>query len=293
LNPGKLDKDKDCVIFITVEDSLYKFLRRVISVFGNYSNKFIKELFNKLSNLEQNKHQEILKILFSSSISKVTNDNCNFIFKHADESTSMSSIESFINKIKSIYKYNIKAIFIDYIDVMVPNSGKTGIVYNDQGDIVINMREFVKQNDIPIFTVSQCNRTAENYKLELSNQLIGDSYNKIRYGDNISLMRQRYDTPIDSFIEQVIRNKHAKDKAIEYITITNPTLIHSIIPTEIKLTKCKDGPKNHTKFLLFNQMNLRYYDYLEDVISDNKSLSRNELDLGDMFNNIFETDGDI
>lgn len=146
--------------------------------------------------------------------------------------------------------------------------------YVTQGMIVQEMRQASRKYGIPIVTITQNNRAAENYMVEMSNSLMGDSIKKIRYSDSIIMIRQRSD--IDVFDSQVSTDVNIGD---DYDIGNVSDYLQYIIPFEAKITKAKDGDKGGNKFHIFNKRNLRIYDDFNEAISDLKKcdMKSNEL----------------
>lgn len=138
----------------------------------------------------------------------------------------------------------------------------------------ILLRQTSRKYGIPIVTITQNNRSAENYMVEMSNSLMGDSIKKIRYSDSIIMIRQRSD--IDVFDPQVASDVKLAD---DYDIGNYSDYLQYIIPFEAKITKAKEGDKGDTKFHIFNKKNLRIYDNFNEAISDIKKceIKSNEL----------------
>ena len=162
---------------------------------------------------------------------------------------------------------------------MIPTTLKTSKQFvNDeyvtQGMVTQEMRQASRKYGIPIVTITQNNRAAENYMVEMSNSLMGDSIKKIRYSDSIIMIRQRSD--IDVFDSQVSTDVNIGDS---YDIGNVSDYLQYIIPFEAKITKAKDGDKGGNKFHIFNKRNLRIYDDFNEAISDLKKcdMKSNEL----------------
>jgi hypothetical protein len=157
------------------------------------------------------------------------------------------------------------------VDVMLPSDLKNAKQfssddYTAHGQIIKEMRAVARNYGIPVVTITQNNRMAENFQAEMNNNLIGDSIKKIRYSDTIIMIRQRQD--IDLFSSQV-----TADINISNSLDNSQDFLKYLIPFEMKITKAKDGLKNSSKFHIFNTQNLRIYQNFDDVVSDNKLCS--------------------
>jgi hypothetical protein len=141
--------------------------------------------------------------------------------------------------------------------------------------IIQEMRQASRRYGIPIVTITQNNRMAENFSVEMSNNLIGDSIKKIRYSDTIVMIRQRED--LDIFSEDVSKDVNINST----LTIDDSTsdFLKYIIPFEAKITKAKDGDKGVRKFHVFNKKNLRICEDIEELIRDHKQCISKSNDL--------------
>lgn len=126
-NADSTNKDaNEAFVFITLEDDIHKLFRRVLSIFGNYDNSIIKNLFRRSSEILQNTEisqilgqnviNDVESLLFNvakSSILSVTQGNKRFIIKHSSENSfSMSDANRFIETL-TLSGYNVKGMFID------------------------------------------------------------------------------------------------------------------------------------------------------------------------------------
>lgn len=142
----------DIILFITLEDDIYKLYRRIIAIFGNINPKIAKKLFvhcasqlkEAQNNIDmKNLEKDVLKLLekiTNKSVHKVTKGRCRLGLIHSNEfGYSMGDVGRFIDK-KKVEGLNVKAVFIDYIDCMQVSNvipGKDGgKEYDSQGQIV-------------------------------------------------------------------------------------------------------------------------------------------------------------
>jgi hypothetical protein len=113
----------------------------------------------------------------------------------------------------------------------------------------------------------------------MSNQLIGDSYLKVRYSDYLYMSRMCDNrTFLDTEVAHHVIQKDLSNASPSDLAVYN-SLGKILIPYEVKITKAKDGTKNKTKFMLFCTENLRIYDTVEQYIKDRKQLISNTSDL--------------
>lgn len=260
----ELNDDDGVYILITLEDDINKLFRRIISIFGNYDNNLIKQIFNISSDLLQknknyyNKINSIIEEITFNSIINITKSKKTIVLKHSSENTfSMKDVIKIIDEYENKGQ-KVKAVFIDYIDVM-NSSNNIQDEYIAQGEIIKEMRIVARKYCLPIITITQNNRFSENFNQELSNNSIGDSIKKIRYADYVIMIRQRPDVDLFS-------NEYNVNAISDYI--------ENLIPFEVKITKAKDGNKNVNKYHIFNTINLKIYQSIKDLINDIKICKR-------------------
>jgi len=281
----------DVIVFITLEDDIYKLLRRFISIFGNIDTQLVRKLFIKASSLMKlqnykdinnkeslsNEISKILTELINESIVKTNGGKCKFVIKHCNENVfSMNDATKFIDMLR-LEGYKTKILFIDYVDMMVPSNSKYSDYndYNAHGSIIHEMRLASRVYSIPVISITQNSKESENFGQQLSNQSIGDSYKKVRYSDYIIMVRMR--TELDLLSPQVksdVVNYQDGDKQISMIDMTGQHL-GNIVPFEAKITKAKEGKKDIIKFHIFSGSNLKIYSTLDEFFKDTNSFKRN------------------
>jgi len=153
---------------------------------------------------------------------------------------------------------------------MVPSDSKY-TNYNDydsHGVIIQELRLASRIYSIPIISITQNTRTSENASIAMSNDLIGDSYKKVRYSDYIYMIRMR--SELDLLSAQVRNDVCRNDELDKNLSLTDMSgmFIQHIVPFEIKITKAKEGKKNVVQFHLFSGINLKIYSSLSDFFAD-------------------------
>jgi len=126
LNNANQFKKDDAVVFITLEDDIWKILRRFISIFGNFDANLVRKTWIRTSQLLkdnksnakiQKKVFDLVSELLTHSVRKVTNNKVNCVLKHCSENSfSPADAAKFIDTLK-MQGYNVKLVAIDYIDV--------------------------------------------------------------------------------------------------------------------------------------------------------------------------------
>jgi hypothetical protein len=151
---------------------------------------------------------------------------------------------------------------------MIPSNQKHS-TYNDydaHGEIIQEMRVASRNYAIPVISITQNTRESENMNQNMGNNLIADSFKKVRYSDYIYMIRLRSDA--DLLHPQVKQDINKDDEQqLSMMEITGQ-YFQSLVPMEIKITKAKEGKKNMVKFHLFSGLNLRIYSSLSNFISD-------------------------
>ena len=173
-------EEHDMFLFYTLEDDIYKLIRRFVSIFGNYDSAAVKTLFVKLSSiLKKQKFSDfknadpivdeavkIVQEMLRDAIYKVTGKRINFILTQGSrtgDQTTPGDIVKFIDA-KRCEGMKAKALFIDYIDIMAPSNSKYTDYndYNSHGMIVQELRNIAGEYGIPVITITQGTRESEN-----------------------------------------------------------------------------------------------------------------------------------
>jgi hypothetical protein len=171
LEPSNKFEPNDMLLFVTLEDDIYKVFRRFLSIFGNISTKLAKKLFVHCASIIQetkdidikfkNTEQEIKQLLSSiikKTIYTATKGRCRFalVYSNNQDYTALD-ISKFIDKQKA-EGINVKAVFIDYLDYMLPSNAsikdKEGSQYSAHGQIVKELKLVGREYGIPIVTVN-------------------------------------------------------------------------------------------------------------------------------------------
>jgi len=275
----------DVFVYITLEDDLNKVLRRFISIFGNVDSEITKQLFVTASTMFKhieesydsssatNMISQLLTTVINESIVKhIGNGNCKIVIKHsAENSFSPADATKFIDSLK-LQGYNTKALFVDYVDVMRPSSTRYANNYNDydaHGMIIHELRKISQNYKLPVVSITQNTRESENVSQAMGNNLIGDSYKKVRFSDYIYMIRLRSDLDLlaPSVKHDII---NTSDDEEDQLTMTDMTgkYVQQLTAFEVQITKAKEGKKNVQKFHIFSGLNLKIYDGLTDFYAD-------------------------
>lgn len=299
-------KETDAILFVTLEDNIYKLSRRFMSIFGNYTNDTIRDLhincalFCKEHNNDKAVIQKInllVNDLTQDTIIKKTENKIHLIIYHGEENTfTAGDLSKFID-LQKAEGINVRAVFLDYIDVMEPTikSYKSEGDYNAHGQIVHELRMLARRHSVPVITATQNSKGSENATKALTNELIGDSYKKVRYCDFLYMMRMCSEkTFMSEDVKQYVMKKNSQNNNTytpEILKIKNE-LQNVLIPVQIVITKSKDGGKGTKTYCLFCSQNLKIYNSIDDYLKDapliNKNTKKLQQDMDDLFksNNI-------
>ena len=221
-NIEKFEKN-DVILFVTLEDNKIKLSRRIFSIFGNYPTHLVRRLYKVIKQTkEYEKACEIFTEMEKQSIKNVTQDKVIFMIQdQADNNYTTADLVEVLTTLK-LKNYKVRAIIIDYVDLMTSTKGYEKD-YDEHGQIIKDLRVIAKEYQIPIITATQLKREAEDTKIKLSNNLIGDSHKKVRFSDYILMIRQLQEVPsiffAESFpIHQMISNELLAQSIIQNIT---------------------------------------------------------------------------
>ncbi len=291
-NINDFDKN-DCILFITLEDDIYKLSRRFVSVFGNYKFDTLKRLFAKSYEMTRTSQligmssetdfrlvaslEKMFQSVLRTSIVKITAGKVSLILKHCNENEfTPGDLGRFIDRLK-VEGYNTKMVFIDYIDCMNPTVYRFSNVkeYDTLGQIVQELRALSRIHKIPIISPTQSRKDAEKVTVRLSNDTTGDSYKKVRYTDFMYMCRMRNELNFlsEEVRQHVVPRRNYEDSNV--IDFVNPELVRIkdqivdvLVPFEFVITKSKDSEKDVVKYMLFCTDNLRIYNNIDEYIRD-------------------------
>jgi hypothetical protein len=284
----------DAIVFITLEDDIYKLSRRFMSIFGNHKYSLLRMAFkqgyeiSKANEIVDSKSsmgvkvKSMFKNLIDSSITVLTNGKFGIVVKHANENTfSPGDLGKFIDRLR-VEGWNTKMVFLDYVDCAQPTIQRYTHVkdYDVQGQIVQELRNLSREHKVPIITATQNAKVSENVNIAMDNTVIGDSYKKVRFADFLYMCRMRRDlNPLaEPVLSQVTdKNLHFNEQGALNSNIAKMSnlITSSLIPFEVKTTKSKESGKDVSKFSLFCVENLRIYDSIQEFLDDAKVLYPN------------------
>ena len=119
-------EENEVILFLTLEDDIFKLFRRFSSIFGNYKHSTLKKLFKKSYELTkidsdeetskstvEEKIQAIFLNVIYTSVLKTTNEKVGIVLKHCSENTfSPADLGRFIDQI-AVDGYKVKMAVVD------------------------------------------------------------------------------------------------------------------------------------------------------------------------------------
>ncbi len=290
-------EENDAILLITLEDNIPKVIRRISSILGNCRHNIVKDLYReghqqiktlKKSNSDLTSIKDKIVNIFDSVLDKAikttTQYKVSLVVKYCNENTfSVGDLSKFVDQLRVTDKLNTKLIVLDYVDCAKPTMDgfKVGDDYNNQGQILHELRQLTVNLDIPIITATQNSRASENLSGEMSNALVGDSYKKVRYTDYLYMSRMANNkTFLNSDVAiDTIDNSTKIDRSNPNTLIALENLQNTLIPYEVKITKAKEGKRDKKKFMLFCTENLRIYENIDQYLDDKDELASNSREL--------------
>lgn len=290
LNNRNEFEPNDIVLYITLEDDIYKLLRRFGAILGNTEQSVLKYLYVSLASLLKNKDlkqeeqngtltriRSLLNNFINNSLYESVGKFAPFDLKHYREQITPNTIKQIIEYHKS-HNRRVRMCFIDYIDCMTPSSSKYTSYddYNSHGIITQELRNIAQEFLVPIITITQAVRGTESTDF-MSNDNIGDSIKKVRYSDYIYMVRLRRDLQIlaENVKKDIIEPSELEEtKSTTFTDLENGTN-SKLVPFEITITKAKDGDRGISKFHVFSPYNLKIYDKLSSYYADIPTLKTN------------------
>lgn len=293
--------ENDAMVFVTLEDNIQKLTRRLMAILGNFQPSAIKNLYMKSSRHitdlkrkgQNTSHiEEVTTQIFNDVINRTvlitTNGKVNIVIKHCMENTfSPGDLNSFVNYLKVTDNLHVRAIFFDYVDCAAPTISSSNYrsdnTYHNQGVITQELRAIAADLNIPFITATQNNKSSENVNNEMSNEQVGDSYNKVRFTDYLYMLRMCHNKTFlhEDVVKDVVgdqsRNPMTPQELHQYSQIKD-----NLVVMECKITKAKDGEKNKSKYMLFSKKNLRIYDNIKDYINDENENNKQSNNLNNL-----------
>lgn len=279
--------ENDAIVFITLEDDYKKLIRRLCSIFGNYEQTIIKNMYLQgyycmsasQDNNIKNKFTDIMNNVIQTSIHTKTKGKVQLIVKHCNENQfSPADLSKFVDTIRVELGVNVKMAIIDYLDVMTPSMNDRVDTYEKQGIITHELRALTRNHKMPILTATQNRRESENMNYKQTNLSVGDSYLKIRYSDYVFMCRMTsHLDPFDDIIQKHCFNQDhysSKNQIKPEILKLQSQITQDLVPFECEITKSKDGGKGSVKFMLFCKHNLRIYDNIQQYLDDIEQMKR-------------------
>lgn len=277
-NKHEIDQN-DLILYITLEDDIYKLQRRFGSILGNIDHSIPKTMFISIGELLRKKGlqnysltniQNLLSNFLNNALYDTVGKYAPFDLKHYREVITPTTVCQIIEYYKN-KGIRVRMVFIDYIDCMSPSNSKYTDYndYNSHGIITQELRNLAQEYLVPVITITQAIRGTESADF-MTNDNIGDSIKKVRYADYIYMVRLRRDLNIlsDDVKQHIIDPNELQNQSNTTFTDLQNQSNSKLVPFEIKITKAKDGDRDMSRFHIFSGHNLRIYQRLSDYYSE-------------------------
>ena len=271
----------DLILYITLEDDIYKLQRRFGAILGNIDQTVLKLMYVSIADLLRKKHNEgnysldqiesLLTNFINISLYDTVGKYAPFDLKHFREVITPDTVKQIIEYYNTQGR-RVRMVFIDYVDCMAPSNSKYTDYndYNTHGIITQELRNIAQEYLVPVITITQAVRGTENADF-MTNDNIGDSIKKVRYADYIYMVRLRRDLQILSDeVKQHIIDPQELSQSITSTTFSDLQNQNNsrLTPFEVKITKAKDGDRDMMRYHVFSGNNLRIYQWLSEYYGD-------------------------
>jgi len=125
-------EEDDTILFMTLEDNIYKVMRRYISIFGNYKQDVVINFWKRCNeafksqalysddNILDAKIEDMFFNLFDASVRTTTKGKVKIALRHAPENIfSAGDLSKFIDVLR-VEGHKVRAVVVDYVDTMAP-----------------------------------------------------------------------------------------------------------------------------------------------------------------------------
>jgi len=183
-NLTRNDPERAVYIYFTLENLIDETLVRLYSCLSNKTTSSIIENYEKE------------RTLIPQTIKSWLNDN-NAVLKikyFKPQQTNCFDLLSYCNDIKTQNpNYNIKGIYIDYLDLMKPNAKNQSFdAYRlELGQVSIDMKTLAVLLRVPVITCTQVNRAAYDPKNKMNLANVGESMKKVDNSDWICMIQPK------------------------------------------------------------------------------------------------------
>lgn len=284
----------DVVLYITLEDDIYKLLRRFGSILGNIDHSILKYMYVSSSTLlrkksmydDQNSQivsqsKQMFKRFIEEALHKTTGVHVPFALYHYRDQISPSTVKQLIDYHKSKGK-RVRMAFIDYMDCMVPSNSKYTDYndYNSHGIITQELRNLAQECLIPVITITQAVRGTETADF-MTNDNIGDSIKKVRYADYVYMVRlcRNLNVLSDDVKPHIMDPNELQNGQSTTFTDLKNQNNSKLVPFEVKITKAKDGDRDMSRYHIFSGHNLRIYQQLSTYYAQVPIMQKNNSQL--------------
>jgi len=206
--------------------------------------RFFKSLTNKTTFQEAFLHIQKYKLKYEGSFQ---------VIKIDPYDATVNDIQNIIDKVE--VKPDI--LYIDYADELLPDV-KVNSEYDAQGNVYSRLKKLANENNIPVITATQTNRTAEaengGTKTYVGFGAIADSSKKIRLVDGLfSIIQQNGDREENKIYLQIVKNRKSKSGEMLEFNIDYSTMRineSGIVPLKDIIKKNRDSKIQEKKSTL-------------------------------------------
>lgn len=183
-NLRRNDDSKAVYVYVTLENLIDESLVRIYSCLTGKTTQSIIDNYEK----EKKLIPQTIKTWLSAN-------NCTIKFAYRKPNlTNCFDILSFCDEVKSENpNYNIRGIYIDYLDLMKPNiSSRNSDVYRlELGQISTDLKTLAVLLRVPVITCTQVNRSAYDPKNKMNLANVSESMKKVDNADWIGMIQPR------------------------------------------------------------------------------------------------------
>jgi replicative DNA helicase len=177
------DSPERVFLYITMENYPYETLCRLYcSMFNKTKEEMLRMIFDR--SISSERIREEINEMMAPNNSSIQIDY------FPANTISPATISALIQKYnKYPEKKLVKAVYIDYLDLLLPDVGKD-LWRLDLGEITSNLKTIAARFEIPIITATQLNREAyrRNKKMDLGAEMISESIQKLFIADFSAVM---------------------------------------------------------------------------------------------------------
>ncbi len=226
-NLARNDTKRGVYVYVTLENLIDESLIRLYSCLTGKTTQSVVENYEK--------EKQLIPVTIKSWLND-NNADIKFIYRRPNY-TNCFDILSFCNTVKAQdVNCDIKAIYIDYLDLMKPNirSQSFDAYRLELGQVAIDMKTLAVLLRVPVVTSTQVNRAGYDPKQKMNLTNIGESMKKVDNADWICMMQ-----PQDVESEKTGNKVYNSDENIMNLLITKSRFGRKDVSVPFKTTFSK------------------------------------------------------